>query len=255
MHQKQALPWEVQQLRVSFFKTTAAQLTEREWAAVTGAQSELHEVRGVAGLERFVGPFAGAQLTAHNTIVRLDFMVDPRPSAGVPGGVPVIVPNYLAGKAEDLLSALETKIPLMCDLVPAANRIALAGMLLCPADDHVQAYRILSDLLRSVSVDPERMRDLSYGINWHTKSTAGVPINRITNWSGVVVRGVMSSLPEVQGTPQSAVVFERNYVQFVFDINSGQEIARELSPVETKAIFAELFRFARENMSDGEITQ
>jgi hypothetical protein len=132
------------------------------------------------------------------------------------------------------------------------TRIALGGALLLAAEDRIRVYEVMRGLLKSVSVDPARMRDLTYQVNWPVDSVQGVPLNRLTTWAAIVFRGVMSLATE-PAAGQNALLFERHYVQFTFDMNTTAEIRRELSSEESAGLFTELFRLTRENMSQGEL--
>ena len=220
------------------------QFTDESWTELTGADPEVRETRKTAALDRFAGTLAGTQFVVLNTPVRIDFAIQPLQSA-----IPE-VPSFVAGKADELLSLLQTKIRAMSRLVGLPTRVALGGTLLLEAHDRMQAYRVLRDLLRSVSVDPERMSDLSYQVNWRVGPSDGLPaLNRLTTWAAVLYRGMLATEAQPE---RSAVAFERHYVQFTFDMNSAPEGKEQLSDRGAEAVFAELFRLAEENMSEGE---
>jgi hypothetical protein len=68
-------------------------------------------------------------------------------------------------------------------------RIAFGAVLNYPTADRDAAYDVLKKMVTTVKIDPERMRELSYRVNWHTTSNVvrGVIVNRITSWSAVLV--------------------------------------------------------------------
>jgi hypothetical protein len=237
------LSWDAQHLRVSFFVGKPVQFTDESWTRITGVPPEVREVRSAIGSDRYAGAFAGAQLVVQNTPLRIDFTIQPVPP------VATGVPSFLAGNAEELISLLESKVSLMCEIVGSANRIALAGVQFLEAKDRTNAYELLQNLLKSVSVDPQRMRDLSYGVNWPVVSAGGFELNRLTTWNAAFIRALTT---DTSGG-QNAVLFEREYVQLSFDMSTAADINHEFPSEEAACLFAELFQLVRENMSGGEI--
>lgn len=195
------------------------------------------------GLDRFAGPFAGTHLVVQNTPVRIDFTIQPIPPAATG------VPSFLAGNAEELITLLEGKVPQVCEIVGSARRIALAGALFLEAEGRTHAYELLKGLLKSVAVNPQRMRDLTYAVNWPVVSAGGFELNRLTTWSAAFIRGVTA---DASGG-QNAVLFEREYTQFGFDMSTSPEIDHDFPPEEAAGLFVELFKLVRENMSEGEM--
>lgn len=172
----------------------------------------------------------------------MDFFVQAGPPS--PGALPAIA----AGDAKQLNEWLLEHIPSLLHHVPKLTRFAFAGTLLQEVKSVDAALRVLAGRLKSVSVD-ERMRDLSFRVNWPVKMEAGLAINRLTTWStvGVTFAAVMGpSAPD-------AVLALNHYVQLEFDNNTMPARDVSLSPKDAVEAFRFCVKLAAENMAEGEI--
>src|SRR5262249_25459262 len=158
------------------------------------------------------GPFKNGQLNLSGATNRADIIFAPAAATEFQSepGLPSVGPwesvrdefvNFTLSWVESI------KFPVV--------RMAFGAVLLCRTPDRKASYLLLKDLVPSVSVDPEGMYELSFRVNWPTKSKviSDLSINRITNWSAIQFQtaGVMlapSTAPPLLSEPLHAVRLE-----------------------------------------------
>ena len=129
-------------------------------------------------------------------------------------------------------------------------RLALVAKALAQADTSIGAYEILKENLKSVQVQPGKMRDLLFRVNWPTP-TERMPegyLNRLTTWTALKF-GARASTP---GGPEFAAV-EKHYAQREIDVNTPLEHAEELPREALLPIFGELFEVVVQTAQQGEV--
>jgi len=132
----------------------------------------------------------------------------------------------------------------------AALRIAISGTALAEADTGESVYEILKKNLRSVEVEPAKMHDLLYRVNWRAQTTRVTEgyFNRLTTWSAIRIR-----LRATTTTDGPEVLLEdRHFAQLEFDVNTPAERAEPLPSSELAPIFADMTSLALENARSGE---
>lgn len=235
-------PWEMHLLRISVFAPTQPNNLRAIWDALTSEPPESEEKRAREGIARMSGGVAGALLILTSSPGRLDLHLEPAP--GVAG-----TPQWLAGKADDLISLVEERLPAFCQYTPLATRLAVAGTVWRAVRDTREAYVELASLLRSVTVDPDRMSDLLFRVNWPLSLADGTKVNRITAWAAVSVRGLRVSL---LGGAEAAIP-DSSYAQLEFDINTVPLPETSFTCARSSEVFAELIALGRENLTKGEV--
>jgi hypothetical protein len=130
------------------------------------------------------------------------------------------------------------------------TRVSLIVQALAPASSSEAAYEILRENLSSVRVRPGEMRDLSFRVNWRTKTKtiAEGYYNRLTTWTALKVRASASSAP---GGPEVALP-ERDFAQVEMDINTPAERAEPLARDKVNTIYEEFFQLAAKIADVGE---
>ena len=116
-------------------------------------------------------------------------------------------------------------------------RLAMVARALAQAHTADGAYEILQDNLTSVRVQPGKMRDFFFRVNWPV-STASVSegyLNRLSSWAALK----FATRLEIPGGPQSEAV-ERHYAQREIDVSTPVEHAEELSRDVLAPIFGEI---------------
>jgi hypothetical protein len=233
--------WDAHLLRISLIGGALPEVTSETWAAMTGSPPDLHETRAREGITRISGRFEGAQLTFAALPGRRDLVIQPAPPA------PDSAPSPIAGDALDLIGKLYQLAPAVLHKTATTSRIAFAGTLLRSASSLEAAYEDLASLVKSVRVEPKKMRDLLYQVNWRKELNANVEANRLTKWSAI-------TFTLLAGTSGPGItVSETNYVQLEFDINTVPSETRSFSGDEGINLLARLIELAQENLANGEV--
>jgi hypothetical protein len=242
--------WEVQNLRATMFVPKAVDLTSELWTRVTGVLPEVEERRAREGQTRIGGAVEGVLLLMISTPLQLDVHLGPlqEQTSGASGAV---IPRNIAGEPGPLFGLLEAKLPLLFDQLSSVTRIAFAGTVLSRSPDIPASYAHLQKLLGSVKVQPDKMRDLLYRVNWPAKSDTGVDINRLTSWSSIAYR--LFNALTLGGVAPIPSMAESYYVQLEFDINTVPRTELQFDAQQLKHIFPQLVQLARENLSAGEV--
>ncbi len=238
--------WEASQLQAVVFLRKAVSPVDI-FSAITGEAPDAQEDRPKEGVRVQTGPFLRGSLQVLINPIRIDIVL-----------LPVIGPEIMLGGAsqtlgdfattvEDFASAIRKWLP-NCGL--CASRLALVAKALAPADSVTAAYQILKDTLTSVIVEPGKMRDLMFRINWHAES-AYMPeryLNRLTTWSAITAKiqaGPAGSLPTVP-------LEERHYAYREIDVNTPAEHSEELPSDQLVPIFEELLALVISTAKGGE---
>jgi hypothetical protein len=192
------IAWATENLRVSLFSNAPVQMNDADWSALTG-QAEAEARQAIPAGRVFSGRFEGAQLSMAAAATRADVILSSVLEPVAEPGLPSIGPwGVMCEKFVDFTSAwiADRKLPVL--------RIAFGAVLLFPVANRREAYGHLKDLLASVSINPDEMRDLVFRINWPTTSAVlkGLSINRITNWSALQLRTVQLTDPQTPATIQ-----------------------------------------------------
>jgi hypothetical protein len=115
-------------------------------------------------------------------------------------------------------------------------------------------YAELGSLLMSLKMDPVRMRDLLYRVNWPRESgvVTGLTINRLTTWALVVLARKLLSMTGADLTvaQQQDLL---HAVRLEVDHNTPGDRTDPFDPSQTIAIYKELVDLAVENASKGEL--
>ncbi|WP_281808262.1 hypothetical protein [Xanthobacter flavus] len=130
------------------------------------------------------------------------------------------------------------------------SRLAVGAGIFIPAESVEQAYEALSEITSSLNVDPKRMREVIYKVNWavtSNKAPDGI-INRITGFNiPTIIAAQLSSSGEATQLPGREV-----FVHIDIDINTSQGNAKEIEKSEALAIYNELVDLLCENAEKGE---
>jgi hypothetical protein len=226
--------WEASQLQAVVFLRKAVSPGEI-FSAITGEAPESQEDRPKEGVRTQTGLFLHGSLQIVLNPIRIDIVLSP-----------VLGPEILLGGSsqtlgdftttlEDFASAIRKWLP---DCMLPASRLALVAKALAPADSIIAAYQILKDNLTSVVVEPGKMRDLMFRVNWHAASahTSERYLNRLTTWAAITAKtkaGVAGSLPTVD-------IDERHYAYREIDVNTPAEHSDELPSDQLVPIFDEI---------------
>ena len=116
-----------------------------------------------------------------------------------------------------------------------------------------EAYHALKDMLKSVTIDVDEMREVIFRVNWPEDSTVvrGLRVNRITTWSTIQYG---SALVQITGQSISAASRspEKFAVRLEIDHNTDHENKEPFDREMLIPIYNELIIKAAENAASGE---
>ena len=241
--------WEAQTLRITLFPTETTAVSSEWWAEFSGTQPDNENRQPKDAIVVVTGTFEGKFLSIGSGVGRIDVVFQPLiamqhvvPFSGQP------LPQVTVGPADKLLDLMFSRIGPLCARAKAVERIALGGVFFRHVASKEAAYEELKRLLKSVAVQPERMRDLIYRVNWPIRDTAGRLVNRIGAWSA------MTALIRAHVLTQDpAILSEDNYVTFECDINTAPENHVRFGPEDTRSELEFLRGALEENLRLGEV--
>ncbi|WP_024509695.1 hypothetical protein [Bradyrhizobium sp. ARR65] len=243
--------WEAQALRATFFPTEATAVAAEWWQEFTGSQPDNENRQPKDAIVVVSGAFEGAFLSISSGIGRVDVVFQPLLPNQINPLDGQTLPTVSVGPAEALFDKLFSRLRAVSERLKLVNRVALAGTLLKPVTSRDEAYEELKVLLKSVSVNPARMRDLIYRVNWPTQDTAGRVVNRMGAWGSMTARVSAQGLGEAP--TGSAILSENHYVSFEFDFNTAPDPEVRFTPEEVTSEFQFLRGLLEENLKQGEV--
>jgi hypothetical protein len=241
--------WEAQTLRVTFFPTEATAVSSDWWIDFTGVEPDSESKHPKAAIVVVSGSFEGRFLSISSGAGRVDLVFQPVLQTSTSAPNSIAIPSATIGPADALLDVLCERIAPICERMKSVDRLALGGVFLKAVVSHEEAYNNLKMMLKSVTVDPENMRDLVYRVNWPVRDDQGRVINRLGAWSTILAKG----FGVTAGAEGPALLSEDHYVSFEFDINTAPEkgVHFGLGTLRSELLF--LRRLLDKNLELGEV--
>ena len=243
------LEWIAETLRVSLFSTDTVSLADADWKRITG-QDEAETQQKVGARRTMVGPYLDGFLSVSAVGPRVDCVLNPKiptePEEGyIPsvGTWPAICNEFVNGTA-DWVGNFQAPVV----------RIAFGATLLARCANRQDAYKSLIGLLKTVQGDPERMRELSFRINWPVRSASvsGLALNRLTQWSVLEIR--LRLMDPMIGKPVSDDSPSLFAIRLELDHNTDAGWTAPFDQDRLVPIYTELVQLAFENAEKGELT-
>lgn len=245
--------WQVEQLRFTwFFTKRPSALLDAQWKAVFDDEPATEFV------QRFPQLNYRAEAQAPECLGRgwLTFNIDPKRMDVFYGGrellrqVPVVrapVAGLLEEQLVKMWGYLKQRDALFSTPV---ERLAIGFVALLKVADRSEGYKVLDDLLESVSLDPSSSSDFLYQINNPTAlvvSGAKIKINRLTRWSVMRFDIPEVVLRKVEGIPVEPMRQggEEYWVRLEADINTAVGEFEELLPSDLRDAFSSLLQVSQ----------
>ena len=244
--------WQAQYLRLIAFPTTPQVAVEQNWwQDLTGleVESSLRKRHERAD----TGVFQGVSLELEIDELRVRWTTSPRlDPSNPPEQLPILGPFL---ERREWFQGLMSGWLQHC---PPIKRLAFAGALVQPLEDHRSGYQLLDRYLRKVEVDPDTS-DFLYRINRRTASATDIPhlfINRLTTWTAaqyrVEIRVGLTGQPGFEGS-QPVARKEQDVCALELDINTVPDFPDGVLPQgELQRIFAELVEVGGDIASHGD---
>ena len=244
-----AIEWGVSLLRLSIFSSGPTSISDNDWKMLTG-QEEAENRTAIPGGRRYSGKYANGSLTLASTADRLDMVLQAQPPQSEEElRLPLIGPwSDVRGTFIEMCHRLltSTQAPIV--------RVAFGGVLLSPSSDKEDSYRRLNRLLTTIDIDPVKMRDLFYRINWpSTSNTTGHLLNRITTWATIKFAVTLMQVTGDRISVAAGAEKEVHAVRLEFDNNTDAESKSVIDKASIVPVFDELVSLANENAEKGEI--
>ncbi|WP_441255887.1 hypothetical protein [Tardiphaga sp. 285_C5_N1_2] len=245
--------WSALQLRLSLFSDAILAPTEAAWTRLTG-QSEAENriaLPGVPGGRQYSGELMGGLLALTFNLNRIDVILTGNPNITPEVASAMRFPTI--GKWPESSQLFAKMVAAFTEQMPERfTRIAFGAHIVAEADSKEASYGILATMLKSVTVDPGKMRELQFRINWpeQSKVDPGLEINRITAWSSLSITSglLQTSNQGLAGGPVSTV----NVASLEIDNNTSADRKEPIEKPQILPIFEELLALANQNASSGE---
>lgn len=225
--------WEANHLQAVLFLKRA--LPPRDlFTAVVGTEADSVEDRPKEGRRVQSGIIGGSLLQVTVNPQRVDITQAPVLSAEEFLNVASLGPFEAA--VDNFAAMVKNWLP-HCDF--PTIRLAVVARAFAPAASATEAYEILRDNLTSVQVQPGKMRDMIFRVNWPATTTI-MPegyLNRLSTWASIdaVARTLGASGGDV-------VMSTRHFAHREIDVSTPVEHAEELPRDALMPIFDELFQ-------------
>lgn len=247
--------WGVELLRLTLFSDRPFELTDPDWEGFVGSSESYRRENLPAGGRRYTGPFLGGELTIASVGTRCDVILrhsesnDSKEHPEASLKLPTIAAwddlrEEFVGRTSRWLDEAKNRV----------NRIAFGAVLLSPKTSRDEAYLSIAGLLGSVKVDPERMSELLFRVNWPrvSKTIEGLRLNRLTAWSSIELRQVVVQVSDggvAGGSTQSQGL---HAVRLEIDYNSDPAHKEPFDQSCLIPIYRELVEMASETAVEGE---
>jgi hypothetical protein len=241
--------WEAGLFRAVLFTQQALPITTDIFTSFTGQDATRQEDRSKEGVRIQAGEVDDAALQITISPLAVDLIVSNKPVSpqqALGGGLP-----FTFGELRAELAKFERRIQTwLPKWEKATTRISLVVIARAPSTDRIAAYKILRDNLKSVKVDPQKMSDLIYRVNFQA-NTQVIPdgfYNRVSTWSAIQIQASASRGP---GTPEIALS-DLHYAQLEMDINTPGERTEPLPRDKIGTIYKDFFQHAAQIAENGE---
>lgn len=244
-----SLDWRVELIRLTLFLDETHNISDKDWSIITG-QDEAETRQAVPGGKRLSGTVPNGALQMSMVGSRFDVVLTARileeaeeftlPSVGT--------------LEETFKTFFESTSNWIGKTGPSVIRIAFGSVLTCQTESPEVSYTQLKGVLKSLNVDPKKMRDIHYRVNWPRSSTVeqGLNINRLTTWSSLrLVRKLLQI--DAGGVSSDASGDEVYGVRLEADNNTEETRKTPFDRANLIPIYSELMGLARENAAKGEV--
>jgi hypothetical protein len=242
------IEWSVNILRLSVFSSGPIAASESDWRMLTG-QEEAPARNAIPGGKHYSGPHLGGQLSLVVQGERIDVVLQAGDrSEGTELKLPVV--GALQEVEHNFVDAATYWLR---QISFPAVRLAFGAVLMVEQPSLTAAYETLRSLIKSVNINPERMRDLVYRINWPCQSTVlQLPLNRITTWTAL---RIVTRLVQMTGETMSVAPGEGELHAVRLEIDHSTDVLNRTPFEQGKLvpIFEELLAHAHQNAEEGEV--
>lgn len=243
------LDWTCETLRLSLFSSDSLLVTGDDWSALT-SQTEAEREQRQAGRKTFSSELFGGLLSLSSIANRADIVLSPSTNVErlSEDNIPSIGPWPAC--LDLFREATEAYLPKFG--VPI-YRVAFGAILLSVHRERLDAYKVLTSQVKSLSHPPEALHDVLFRINWPQNSTAdnSLMLNRLTTWR--VQQAQLQVVVPDGNSPPSYVHPLAHVMRLELDHNTDASRTEPFDADLAIPIYRELTNLALQNAEQGEI--
>jgi hypothetical protein len=243
-----SLDWGVQVARLTLFLREPYPISDKDWTIITG-QEEAETRQAVPGGKRLSGVVPTGVMHMSATASRFDAILT---ATEIGEAEEVQLPSV--GPIDETFNGFfESTCKWIEEVRPSVNRIAFGSVVMCKTADREEAYRVLGTLLKSLKVEPKKMRDLQFRVNWPgaSKVDPGVTVNRLTIWSSMRIVRKLLQIGEKE--TEDIGIKHVDALRLEMDHNTDEDRKAPFDQGNIIPIYSELVELARENAAEGEV--
>lgn len=242
------LDWGVQVARLTLFLRDPYSVSDKDWLTITG-QDEAETRQVIPGGKRLSGRVPNGALQVAAAGHRFDVVLS---AVELEENEELFIPS-VGTLDETLKTFVESTCKWIDQTKPLVVRAAFGAVLTYKTETRDGAYQHLKGLLKSVDVQPEKMRDLLYRVNWKCTSRVqeGLIINRLTTWSALRIVRKLIEIGDEIATESGGE--EIHAVRLEVDHNTDDANRTPFDPDKMMPIYSELVDLGRENAAEGEV--
>ncbi len=240
------LDWQVQTLRATAFLLDVPRMDAGWWDKLIPEPPEARVSRPKEGINEEDGPFENGKLILRTQPARIDwqYTFDIEKSEGIASLGSFYNTEY------GFFNIVRRWLTLCNDI----KRLAFGAILLYPVSNREEGYRLISNYLPFVELDPVNSSDFLYQINrpYESKVFPPIIINRLSKWS---VAKFQQFKIELSGEEKvhPTILQESYFCRLELDINNSPEGVDQLPNDKLVPIFDELSSVANEISLNGDI--
>jgi len=238
--------WQVESLRLTCFPSSATEFNSANWYQdIVGEQPENTIIRARDNFRQDEGVVNGQKIILGVQPMRIDWLMKANEEKG----------EFLIGSFQDGLASFLELMSRWFKISPSLRRLAFGAILALPVDDRKSGYKLISNYLPNIKLDPIGSSDFLYQINRARNSRLDISeleINRLSKWS-VAKQGLarIDILPETRiSVFPSSDTFS---CRLELDINTLGEYKNDISSEKLDDVFHELVDLAKEISIKGDI--
>ncbi len=241
-----SLDWGAQVARLTLFLRDPYSVSDKDWLTITG-QDEAETRQAIPGGKRLSGRVPNGALQVAAAGHRFDVVLS---AVELEENEELVIPS-VGALDETLKTFVESTCKWIDQTNPPVVRAAFGVVLTCKTETRDGAYQHLKGLLKSLDVQPEKMRDLLYRVNWRCTSRVqeGLIINRLTTWSALRIIRKLIQIGDEIATESDEI----HAVRLEVDHNTDDANRTPFDPDKVIPIYSELVELARENAAEGEV--
>jgi len=219
------------------------------WETIAGEPPENQNLQPRAGTRQEEGLYEGGRLVLTVQPDRIDWLFIPAFDKQTGSPAYERLPEY-----DSALKIFRKVVERWLEISPRLSRLAFGAILNFAVPDRPTGYRLLSNYLHNVQLDPDNSSDFHYQINRRRLSNkiSGLALNRLSKWSVNIAKFSQLAIGSVV---QEFLISDHEHIfaHLELDINTVPEHQNLVSNEQLSVIFSELVELASEIANQGDV--